>query len=396
MSRIKNELKRVLPEPAKKAARRIGLLSNSPTGKRVAIVGWIGAFNLGDEMMLDVTLEKMKQRGHEVTLITHKKDIYTDERYGSIEVVPRRPLSEEALKMVVDKNSTLFVNGGALIDDRDYDHQDSLAKDIVRLSNAFIQKGKKVIFYGVSVSNSLKNSKAIADFKFIYDHAEHFSVRDGYSAEELKKLFRLESEIEVVDDIELSDPIISQKQKIVRHRGRRIISLIPILLDETIDGVRELIQDINRATGLPVRIVTFYDENSNDIHYIDRLAKDLGHNRFMIDEYLSPRNSADLYNALCDTDTVISMRYHGTLFAGAIGKKVIGVDYDKHPHYQYKNEYIRNEYGYGRSYVKFSEVGGIDTEDLAEIIDTAGVAHTDTKKINKRANDSINRVIGSI
>ena len=175
-------------------------LVRKQTPKRVAVIGWLGAFNLGDEMMLNVTLGLLDTAGHQTTLLVHRDDEDVKKRYEGRTIYRRQPLSQESIDGIVENNDVLFVNGGAVIDDRAYESEYSLSKDIARLSSSFTAAGKKVIVHGVSTSKELTNTELIADYKQLINTAAYFSVRDTYSKDELLSHFP-EATIDVVDDI---------------------------------------------------------------------------------------------------------------------------------------------------------------------------------------------------
>jgi len=358
--------------------------------KKVAIIGWLGAFNLGDEMMLDVTVKEMKRRGHTLTLLAHKIDDKVRSRYAGHKIVARRPLSDESLNKVLEENDTLFVNGGALIDDDHYENDGSLARDISRLARQFIDNDKNVIVYGVSTNAELKNQQLIDDYSYIIDNASLFTVRDEFSKAELAKNADAEK-IQVVDDIEFADEVITTKPRLLR--SRKIISLIAVFNEGTIGQLKTLFEKIIDQSKASIRVISFFDEDDNDAKYIEKLKNELGDKRFAIDEISSPTNSEELYNALTDSEVVVSMRYHGSLFANAIGKPVITIDYDNHPHYLNKNKYLLDQYGYGKSTIKLSHINELAIHDVEKLLDSTESTDTNIAVIHKRARFDLLRAI---
>lgn len=354
--------------------------------KNVAIIGWLGAFNLGDEMMLNVSMHELLKRGDKLTILSHKIDDKVKERYEGLNIVSRRPLTNEALAAVVDTNDSLLVNSGALIDDRYYDDSGSLARDIARLSLAFIASNKPVVVYGVSANSNLKNKKLISDYSKIVQDAAYFSTRDTFSRIELGKHFNVDS-IKIVDDIVFADNTITQSSQLLK--GRPIISVIVVFDKNTIENVKIFFDKLLNATSASIKIIAFYDEDENDCLYIEELKSFLGFRRTRIDEISSPVNSADLFLALSVSDVVFSMRYHGSLFANAMQKQVITIDYDKHPHYFNKNKYLQDNYGFSKASFKLSDIGTMTADDIKKLIDMTEPTEVDINSINLRAHTDL-------
>ncbi|GEM_PF-3266750 len=350
--------------------------------KTVAIIGWLGAFNLGDEMMLNVSMHKLIRRGDKLTILTYKKDAAVEKRYEGFKVISRRPLTRQDVREVVETNDSLLVNGGALIDDRYYTSTGSLARDIAKLAHSFIAAGKPVVVYGISANTNLKNKQLINDYKRVVEGAAHFSMRDDFSRDEMNRHFDA-SKIEIVDDIVFADETLIQKPVILP--GRTIISVIAVLDKNTIDHVKRFFDYLTSATEASIKFISFYDENYNDAKYIEEIKNYLGDRRMRIDEISSPINSADLFNALLPSDIVFSMRYHGSLVANAMGKKVITIDYDKHPHYFNKNKYLQDHYGFSTASFKLTDIESMSIDDIRRFIDHTAPTEVDIKSINSRA-----------
>lgn len=357
--------------------------------KNILIIGWLGAFNLGDEMMLDVTLKEMERRGCKVTLVTHKIDGKVKRRYRGHTVIARRTITTENIKDIVTKHDGFFVNGGALIDDYRYSQDISLATSIAHLAKEFIRQKKKVVIYGVSTNASLESKKLIEDYTYIIKHAAHFSTRDTLSRDELERITKLS--VEVVDDIELADETLLIKDTL--PKGQKFIGITPVFGKDTIEYLKVFFEKLTAATDAPLRLILFYDENNNDAKYTEELRKYLGGKRFAIEEVAMPSNSADLFTTLHGVDVYISMRYHGTLFGNMIGRKVISLEYDFHPHYHNKNQYLHQHYHFNESTIKLSEVHSLGDSELRQLIESTRAVSTDIKRIQRRSKRSLLKAI---
>lgn len=376
----------------------MSLTGKTAQPKNVVIIGWLGAFNLGDEMMLDVTMGFMKEYGHNVTLLTHKDDKEVRQRYHeAARVISKGHLSEEILQEVVENNDILFVNGGALVDDRYYDEPECLTRDIARLARGFIDNDKKVIIYGISTNNNLEHKRFKDDYKYIIDNAEHVSVRDEFSESELAKFS--DRKIDIVDDIVFADKLIAIPQDEL-DGDHSMIGVTLVLEDDAMDDIKQFIANLIDNTDRPIRFISFYDEDDKDARKIDEIRNYLGDKKkYRIRESLVPKNSVELYDSLRDVGLYISMRYHGVLYAGALGKEVVCLNYDKHPHYYNKNKYLAETYDMNISKSDLSSTRHMNGDTFRSSIlekDSGKWSSVSIRKVHRRAFKNIRKIIRSI
>lgn len=369
-----------------------GSLQRNNKQKKIAVIGWLGAFNLGDEMMLDTSLAEFKRHGHDITLLTHSDDEKVLDRYQNYRVISRTVLSDEKVRSIATHNDALFVNGGALLDDSDYTQPWSLAKDIARLAKAFIRRKKKVLLYGISTNDIVVDPAFIRDFTYILKNATYVSVRDIFSQAVLEKELGCTTS-ELVDDIVFADPTVL-KEVPEEEQGR--IAIIPLYNNETEESVYKLVTTLIKATNRPIRFIHFFDEHDYDARATEKLCARLGEGRFAIDEVYAPRNAKELKRSLEGVDVVFSARYHGILFASAVGKRVISLHYNTHRHYQNKNTYLRQAYGYGDAMINISEIVNLSVDKIRNIIASTKKPNTRTRAIHRRASRTLSRVIKGI
>jgi polysaccharide pyruvyl transferase WcaK-like protein len=68
-------------------------------------------------------------------------------------------------------------------------------------------------------------------------------------------------------------------------------------------------------------------------------------------------STTELVDTMTPLSAIISMRYHGTLIATAIGKRVLSINLVSHEHYLNKNKYIYEHYGVKGAYIKDLDIG---------------------------------------
>lgn len=374
------------------------LRQQAATPRRIVIIGWLGALNLGDEMMLHAALRSIDTSFHEVTLIVHRASKDVTAYYSSCKVVERSLLSDEMIENLATTHDALLVNGGTLVDDYLYDQEAprTLARDIARLGRSFVEHSRKVAVYGVSTNVELTNPNLINDYGFLMAQADSFSVRDGFSKAELLRNVS-DIDIPVVHDLVMTDTVATDTWRMPKTSKK--ISIIPIFLDTTFARVEDMVNKIIDATPptTAIELVLFYDEDCNDMLFASRLIDSLDITRKQrIRSVVIPRDSAELYTYLATSEVVVSMRYHGTLYAGMMKKRVLAIDFDEHRHYINKNQYLRDNYSIGTVSIKFSDIDNMSTEDIAHSINAAVATDIDVRKVQQEAQNQYNKVVNII
>lgn len=360
--------------------------------KRVAIIGYLGAFNLGDEMMLETTMNLLKQTGRvdKITILSCEPRVAQINRYKKCEIIPRSPLTDEAIKYSVNNNDTLFVNGGALLDDRWYDDDKSLAHDIMRLARAFIRHHKKVVVYGVSCNEKLSDEMAIADFVYVINNSTYFSVRDSFTLSTLNELSGVDqSKIKLVDDIMFaSENLRSATRK--REPGNEIVGISPVLNKETRKYYKNIIKSAI-SVGKKVKIISFFDYNNEELSELRNIEKELGWNDITLNDIVCPSNVADLLDELNNIDVLISSRYHCSLVGSCVGVPMVCLNYNECPHYNTKNKYLFSRYGFDGEIVDLTEFA--DGCDINNLLTKVHKSYVNTRRLNKKAKNDLMQAI---
>ena len=100
-----------------------------------------------------------------------------------------------------------------------------------------------------------------------------------------------------------------------------------------------------------------------------------------------PNNMKELENIFYDKDYIISMRYHATLIANIMQKKVLNIIYSRHPHYDNKMKYIYEEYNYENNNIIFGEK--IKETNLKKLFNN-NINHNGIDRREKAKKDIIN------
>lgn len=360
--------------------------------KQVAVIGYLGAFNLGDEIMLETTMSLLKQTGKvkKITVFSCEPRAAQINRYKNCEIIPRSPLTDEAIRYSVNNNDTLFVNGGALLDDRWYNDDRSLAHDIMRLVKAFIRHRKTVIFYGVSCNEKLSNEVAIADFVYAINNSTYFSVRDSFTLNTLNALSGVDqSKIKLVDDIVFASKYLrSSKRK--RNYGNEVVGISPVLNKETSKYYKNIIKSAIDA-GKKVKIISFFDYNNEELNELWNIKNELDWNDVSLDDIACPSDMFDLLEELKSIDVLISSRYHCSLVASCMGVPMVCLNYNECPHYNTKNKYLFSKYGFNGEIINLTEFA--DGCNIDDLLARADKSHVNISKLNIKAEGDLMQAV---
>lgn len=360
--------------------------------RRVALIGYLGAFNLGDEMMLETTMSLLKQTGKvkKITVFSCEPRAAQINRYKNCEIIPRSPLTDEAIRYSVNNNDTLFVNGGALLDDRRYNDDRSLAHDIMRLAKAFIRYHKTVIFYGVSCNEKLSNEAAIADFVYAINNSTYFSVRDSFTLNTLNALSGVDrSKIKLVDDIVFASKHLRGATR-KRSYDNEVVGISPVLNKETCKYYKNIIKSAIDA-GKKVKIISFFDYNNEELNELWNIKKELNWNDVTLDNIVCPSDMFDLIEELKSIDVLISSRYHCSLVASCMGVPMICLNYNECPHYNTKNKYLFSKYGFNGEIIDLTEFA--DGCNIDDLLARADKSHVNISKLNIKAKSDLMRAV---
>lgn len=358
--------------------------------EKVLVMGWLGGFNLGDEMMFDVVRQALSNKQYEVSTITHQTNTQVKLKYTP-HFTPRNKLTDEVIGRLCNDNKALFIGGGALFDDKNY--QGSLAQDIARVANTFIQKGKPVVIYGVSTNKTLKGADFLNEYREVFKQARYISVRDEYSKKTLEEITR-RKDIHLVDDIVFANPKLYEgiNKSIPRNKSIKKIAVIGLYNDKTVLSWAKIINKLTHLDDVEIGLINFFNEANNDLVYSAEMTKYIK-NTSPLKTIHIPATLEDLNQSLQEYDAVISMRYHGSLVAIARGMKTLMVDYNTHSHYYNKNKYLKATYGKAATLQSFTDITAMDIKSTENLITSLSPNKPLNKKVYKRASKDLKQAI---
>lgn len=349
---ISNQLKYINPEV-------LGL-DYSILKKRVLLVGFYGAPNLGDELMLEVLVNKLKNYSNiDLTVMLSENRDFDLTNYSNFKVI-HYPKSIIDINAFANYFDVVIFGGGALIDDRDYNYysnQLSLSNTLINLTKRMIDFGKKTILYGLSTTNILFNKEYIDKLNYIVSNCTYISLRDTNSLDVLKNNNIDVSRIKIVNDLVFSCNYLSFNHS--NNKEFIKIAINYICSNNNYDSIilfTKSILEILIKNNIKYKIVfiPFYEYTNNDSLFYKKLIEDLNDSNFEISEY--PLNFSGISKILQDVDYTINMRYHGTLISNLLGIPNLNIIYDIHPHYKIKMSYLKDNYNFNFLSINYSDL----------------------------------------
>jgi len=328
------------------------LMDRDNNKKQVLIVGFYGADNLGDELMLQAILENLKIYDNiQITVMIADNTKYNLSDYGNIKFI-HYPKTHADINIIANYFDKIIFGGGALIDDKEYDNQDvkntNVANILVDLSVNAINKGKDVFLIGMSTSNEFDNKCYLEKLNQIAQKAKVFYLRDSNSLETLKKYNIDCSNIKIMEDLAYALPNykLSYPEKefsigmvLVSYTDEKILLSI---LEETEKFLKENVSD-NYIKK--IKLIPFYDYQNSDIKRYKEIIDKYSKNSNIEIEILNyTSNYIQLSKNFMSLRMIICMRYHSSLLALKMGIPAIHIIYDVHRHYINKMNYLKKVY----------------------------------------------------
>lgn len=318
---------------------------------KILIVGFYGAPNTGDELMLQSILEKIDTRKYSITVMLADNPCYKLENYKNINFIhyPKTNMDINILSCFFDK---VIFGGGALIEDVYYAspnaYKHNTAIILIELSLACILNGKKVYSLGLSVSKELNNPSYLSKLDFIIENSEYFSLRDTNSLETLKRAgIKNINKIDIIHDLAFSLKKVCYNFKNLDTSDDFIIGLVLIGFSD-IDKLRNILVWLdnyskNIKKKVKIKLIPFYDYLHSDIVNFNNLINSIKLHHFVeILPYF--QQYEDVMETFTQCNLIINMRYHSSLLSLKTGIPSIHIVYDIHPHYENKMNYLKTTF----------------------------------------------------
>lgn len=292
--------------------------------KNIFIFGYYGFQNTGDEAILQVIIDQIRENIPQAKLTVLSYKAYeTMEKYN-VKAISRNKYGD--LIKAIRESDIVISGGGSILQDAT-----SARSLMYYLSIIYIAKkmGKKVMFYGNGFGPITKpfNKKLV---KHIINKVDIITVRDSQSKEEMISL-GIKKDITVTADVTFSYGELGEKQ------------IEQILIDEKIDidkkiigiSVREwknqekykstiakmgdyLISEGYEVVFIPMQHPRDYTISKEIAYMMETTPK-------ILEKKYSPKELISLMGKLY---IMIGMRLHSLIFATIAGTPLLGIEYD--------------------------------------------------------------------
>ena len=282
--------------------------------KKIALSGYYGFDNFGDECILGILIQNLKSLGldTDITAFSSKPEI-TSKRY---DVKSIKTFDLLGIMNVLEKSDVLVSGGGSLL--QDATSLKSLLYYLWVISMALFYK-KKVLIFAQGIG-PINNKFAQLLTKNILKKASYLSVRDE------KSLFLLRGW--GLDPMLVADPVWNLELSERTPKGRIGVQLRQwkTLTDEYILSLAK-----NVAKNYPdkeVYIYSFQDSQDYEVckkfqNYLSLANKDI---KSMI---IYQRSNQEIIDSFRNLDALIAMRYHACLLAIKYGIPTLPISYDQ-------------------------------------------------------------------
>ena len=289
--------------------------------RRIAIAGWFGSDNLGDELILASLAQALRTRGAEPVAISIDP-ARTSRDHGIATIIHRHPGQSMTLRQELLPYQGMVVAGGLI-------QSETSPWNIPFHASRLWAAGSRcpIVAAGLGVGH-VQGPIARSLARSAMRRLRHTVVRDGDSARQLRRLG--------LNDISVgADPVMALEPEPVEPEDTMCVILRPVNRrglrtaaakaerakpsGAVLDRIARAIDAAAAATGLTPRFVAFQASRDGPLHdaVADRLAMDV--------EIATPTLSTVL-TEVGRSRMVLTMRYHGAVAALLHGRPAVLLD----------------------------------------------------------------------
>lgn len=266
---------------------------------KVAVSGFYGYDNAGDEAIAQAIVQELRQRGHTALLLS-QTPAATAQGYGCEAAARMQPL---ALARAIGGSDLLFSGGGGLLQDKTSARNLLYYLGIIRLGKLL---GKRTVVFNQSIGPlSQKGSKRVAaslDGVLVI-------VRDQQSLETLARLG-------VMAQLGGDPALLLRPSETLTPDQNAVIIAPRGDVQEAMPALQEVSRRL-RERGRKVIALSFYPRED------DLAAQQLGAERV-----ISVRSPQEALDTIASAGQVIGVRLHALILAAAAGVPFVGLSYD--------------------------------------------------------------------
>ena len=280
--------------------------------KKFVLSGYFGFKNFGDEAILSVLVNKLKQENHKITVISSDPE-FTKSQYKNIKSVYTFNMPEIVAQIA--KSDILVSGGGSLLQD-----VTSLKSLIYYLTVIFIALvlHKKVMIFAQGIG-PIKNPFGQFITKALLSHCTYVSVRDKKSLE-LMNNWGIKAEL-------LCDPIFSTQITPVKKNKTVAVQLrnFRTMSDDFIDRLAQKV--CQEFADYELEIYSFQDSIDLEVCEKFQRAVNLLNSDIKTSLYSGLLNKEIIEN-LSHCEYLIAMRFHAIIIGLLAETKTLSINYD--------------------------------------------------------------------
>jgi len=307
--------------------RSILLGENITTSKNYTLRGWYGEDNLGDDLLLEIMLEKLPKNIH-LNIIGRKKGIDKLILNRCNTKAIEAPGILKKLYRVINSDG-IILGGGGLFPNK----KDSIGVYLELLLSAFLNK--KTIILGIGV-NPNKTGLELKYWSYIIKNSTYVSVRDNKSKSFLQSCSNSDSIIHMHHDLVFSQKLPTSSIPHILIKKPYVLlnpAWFPTLFKDDGDiRMRKLADEYANATkylqesGFNVVIISFFPRDDQYLTDFIKRSYELSGVTFL--SYDQNFSLNDIYSIFLNSSFCVCMRFHALVMAIKCRKNLAAICYD--------------------------------------------------------------------
>jgi polysaccharide pyruvyl transferase CsaB len=299
----------------------------APQALRVAVSGYYGCGNTGDEAVLAGIVESFRLRSPDlpVEFTVLSADPADTERRHGLNAVPR--MDRQALTRTFRASDLVLSGGGSLLQDTTSLRSLLYYLWVVRHAQ---RCGAPVMFFAQGIG-PLRRPAARSLTRLVADRVRRITVRDPESAALLHKIGVRRPPVEVTADpaFALRPSPESTTDRILSEAGAEPggdyigLALRPWRSGADPGRLSEVAARIVKESGR--RLICFPMQPPGDVALCRAVADPLGKDALVLSAQLSPFDAVGLVSRM---GVLVGMRLHALIFAASTGVPLVGLAYD--------------------------------------------------------------------
>ena len=295
------------------------------------------AFNLGDDLFLDILVKKYPEAEFTVNYVGKDYDQFISNynnvrrrKYTTINKIMQRLNIKECLRdysKIAEEHDALVFIGGSIF--REEDYHKSLYEDRMNMVKEFKKREKSVFVLGANFG-PIKTNEFIDDYKYLFSMCDDICFRDLYSYDIFKELPQVRYAPDIVFQMSVDEYKYNEKKKIVgfsiidvKHK-QGLAKYENEYIVSTVKSIELLIDK-----GYECYLMSFC-EREGDFNVIKTIESQLSKqakSKVIIYEYKGQLKEA--INLISTFELFIAARFHANIMGLLLGIGILPIIYSE-------------------------------------------------------------------